>query len=98
MRGIAADAGVSPSLIVKRFGSKEALFNTVADFRPAADALFAGPPEALGRHLVLTMVRLRDRLRGIRCCGACSRSATTTNAPCCASTSASRSPTGRPRS
>ncbi|MGW6977582.1 TetR/AcrR family transcriptional regulator [Streptomyces sp. NPDC054952] len=64
MRGIAADAGVSPSLIVKRFGSKEALFNTVADFRPAADALFAAPPRALGRHLVLTMVRLRDRLRG----------------------------------
>ncbi|MFD9376851.1 hypothetical protein ACFWBH_15140 [Streptomyces sp. NPDC059999] len=32
--------------------------------RPAADALFAGPPEALGRLLVLTMVRLRDRLRG----------------------------------
>ncbi|MGI5447064.1 TetR family transcriptional regulator [Streptomyces sp. CA-243310] len=64
MRGIAADAGVSPSLIVKRFGSKEALFNTVADFRPAADELFAAPPRALGRHLVLTMVRLRERLRG----------------------------------
>ncbi|MFI5979860.1 TetR family transcriptional regulator [Streptomyces sp. NPDC051555] len=64
LRGIAADAGVSPSLIVKRFGSKERLFNTVADFRPAADALFAGAPDALGRHLVLTMVRLRDELRG----------------------------------
>ncbi|MEU6894654.1 TetR family transcriptional regulator [Streptomyces sp. NPDC046557] len=64
MRGIAADAGVSPSLIVKRFGSKEALFNTVADFRAAADALFAAPPATLGRHLVLTMVELRDRLRG----------------------------------
>ncbi|MEV7730421.1 TetR family transcriptional regulator [Streptomyces sp. NPDC087917] len=64
MRGIAADAGVSPSLIVKRFGSKEALFNTVADFRPAADALFAAPLPTLGRHLVLTMLRLRDRFRG----------------------------------
>ncbi|MFF4104490.1 TetR family transcriptional regulator [Streptomyces sp. NPDC001903] len=64
MRGIAADAGVSPSLIVKRFGSKEALFNTVADFRAAADELFAAAPHALGRHLVLTMVELRDRLRG----------------------------------
>ncbi|WP_369776766.1 TetR family transcriptional regulator [Streptomyces sp. R33] len=64
MRGIAADAGVSPSLIVKRFGSKEALFNTVADFRAAADELFAAAPPALGRHLVLTMVALRDRLRG----------------------------------
>ncbi|ATZ28940.1 Transcriptional regulator, TetR family [Streptomyces lavendulae subsp. lavendulae] len=64
MRGIAAAAGVSPSLIVKRFGSKEALFNTVADFRTAADELFAAPPAALGRHLVLTMIELRDRLRG----------------------------------
>lgn len=64
MRGIAAAAGVSPSLIVKRFGSKEALFNTVADFRTAADELFAAPPSALGRHLVLTMVELRDRFRG----------------------------------
>ncbi|MFB0630746.1 TetR family transcriptional regulator [Streptomyces sp. AB3(2024)] len=64
MRGIAAAAGVSPSLIVKRFGSKEALFNTVADFRTAADELFAAPPAVLGRHLVLTMVELRDRFRG----------------------------------
>ncbi|MFD5417240.1 TetR family transcriptional regulator [Streptomyces sp. NPDC127069] len=64
MRGIAADAGVSPSLIVKRFGSKEALFNTVADFGAAADALFAAPPPELGRHLVLTMVDLRERFGG----------------------------------
>ncbi|MEV7547122.1 TetR family transcriptional regulator [Streptomyces sp. NPDC089915] len=64
MRGIAAAAGVSPSLIVKRFGSKEALFNTVADFGAAADALFAAPPAELGRHLVLTMVDLRDRFGG----------------------------------
>lgn len=64
MRGIAAAAGVSPSLIVKRFGSKEALFNTVADFGAAADALFAAPPAELGRHLVLTMVDLRGRFGG----------------------------------
>ncbi|WP_329286156.1 TetR/AcrR family transcriptional regulator [Streptomyces sp. NBC_00691] len=64
LRGIAAAAGVSPSLIVKRFGSKEALFNTVVDFRPAAAELFAAPLPDLGRHLVLTMVDLRDRLRG----------------------------------
>ncbi|MEV8590514.1 TetR family transcriptional regulator [Streptomyces sp. NPDC051180] len=64
LRGIAAAAGVSPSLIVKRFGSKEVLFNTVVDFRPAAAELFAAPLPDLGRHLVLTMVDLRDRLRG----------------------------------
>ncbi|GGT25402.1 hypothetical protein GCM10010222_79190 [Streptomyces tanashiensis] len=64
MRGIAAAAGVSPSLIVKRFGTKEALFNTVVDFRPAATELFTAPLPDLGRHLVLTMIDLRDRLRG----------------------------------
>ncbi|MFJ9950684.1 TetR family transcriptional regulator [Kitasatospora sp. NPDC091207] len=64
MRGIAADAGVSPSLIVKRFGSKEHLFNTVADFRPAADELFAAERAGLGRHLVLTTVRMRREQRG----------------------------------
>ncbi|RKT08546.1 TetR family transcriptional regulator [Streptomyces sp. 3211.6] len=64
LRGIAAAAGVSPSLIVKRFGTKEALFNTVADFGAAADALFAAPLPQLGRHLVLTMVALRDRFGG----------------------------------
>ncbi|WP_371619330.1 TetR family transcriptional regulator [Streptomyces sp. NBC_00454] len=64
LRSIAADAGVSPSLIVKRFGSKERLFNTVADFQPAADALFSAAPAVLGRHLVLTTLRLRDELRG----------------------------------
>ncbi|MFJ8386446.1 TetR family transcriptional regulator [Streptomyces sp. NPDC094438] len=64
MRRIAADAGVSPSLIVKRFGSKERLFHAVADFGPAADELFAAAPEALGRHLVLTMVRMRREQQG----------------------------------
>ncbi|MET9531042.1 TetR family transcriptional regulator [Streptomyces sp. NPDC006649] len=59
MRGIAADAGVSASLIVKRFGTKEELFNTVADFGSAADELFDAPLGSLGRHLVLALVRSR---------------------------------------
>lgn len=64
LRGIAADAGVSASLIVKRFGSKEQLFNTVADFGPAADELFAVSLDVLGRHLVLTVVRTRRAQQG----------------------------------
>jgi AcrR family transcriptional regulator len=64
LRGIAADAGVSASLIVKHFGSKEQLFNTVADFEPAADELFAAPLDTLGRHLVLTVVRSRRDQQG----------------------------------
>ncbi|MFF2523210.1 TetR/AcrR family transcriptional regulator [Streptomyces liangshanensis] len=63
LRAIAADAGVSPSLIVKHFGTKEALFNTVADFGPAADTLLAAPPAALGRHLVLALLRAREEQR-----------------------------------
>ncbi|MFF5565498.1 TetR family transcriptional regulator [Streptomyces sp. NPDC012623] len=64
LRGIAADAGVSASLIVKHFATKERLFNSVADFGPAADQLFAVPPDALGRHLVLTVVRSRRDQQG----------------------------------
>jgi AcrR family transcriptional regulator len=59
VRGIAADAGVSPSLVVKRFGSKEQLFSSVADFRAAADQLLAAPLEALGHHMALTLVRAK---------------------------------------
>ncbi|WP_242433896.1 MULTISPECIES: TetR/AcrR family transcriptional regulator [unclassified Streptomyces] len=59
IRGIAADAGVSPSLVVKHFGRKEELFNTVADFGPAAAELLAAPLGTLGRHMVLTLVSRR---------------------------------------
>lgn len=61
--GIAADAGVSPSLVVKHFGRKEELFNTVADFGPAAEELFDAPLDTLGRHMVVTLVRRRRELK-----------------------------------
>ncbi|MFE9863748.1 TetR family transcriptional regulator [Streptomyces sp. NPDC005506] len=63
IRGIAADAGVSPSLVVKHFGRKEELFNTVADFGPAAEELFDAPLGTLGRHMVVTLVRRRRELK-----------------------------------
>ncbi|MFF2331720.1 MULTISPECIES: TetR family transcriptional regulator [unclassified Streptomyces] len=63
IRGIAADAGVSPSLVVKHFGRKEELFNTVADFGPEAAELFDAPLDALGRHMVVTLVRRRRELQ-----------------------------------
>lgn len=63
IRGIAADAGVSASLVVKHFGRKEELFNTVADFGPAAAELFDAPLDVLGRHLVVTLVRRRRALQ-----------------------------------
>ncbi|MFE5240182.1 MULTISPECIES: TetR/AcrR family transcriptional regulator [unclassified Streptomyces] len=64
IRGIAADAGVSASLVVKHFGRKEELFNTVADFGPAAEELFDAPLDGLGRHMVLTLVRRRREQKG----------------------------------
>ncbi|GLZ39054.1 TetR family transcriptional regulator [Actinokineospora sp. NBRC 105648] len=59
LRGIAADAGVSASLIVKHFGGKESLFTTVADFTEAATALLDAPDAELGRHMVCVLVRSR---------------------------------------
>ncbi|MEV6210077.1 TetR family transcriptional regulator [Kitasatospora sp. NPDC051914] len=59
LRGIAADAEVSASLIVKLFGSKEELFALTTDFSADADELFDAPLEALGRHMVLSLVRTR---------------------------------------
>lgn len=59
LRGVAADAGVSAALIVKHFGSKEALFERVADFSEAAQLLLAAPNERLGEHAVRTLVEYR---------------------------------------
>ena len=59
LRGIAADANVSAALIVKHYGSKEALFEQVADFSEAAELLLAAPDKSLGRHAVLTLVNYR---------------------------------------
>lgn len=59
LRGIAADANVSASLIIKHFGGKEALFDQVADFSQAAELLLAAPDDQLGRHTVEALVRWR---------------------------------------
>jgi AcrR family transcriptional regulator len=59
LRGIAADAGVSASLIVKHFGGKESLFDRVADFSDAVELLLKAPDSGLGRHAVLTLVNWR---------------------------------------
>ncbi|MEV6410009.1 TetR family transcriptional regulator [Kribbella sp. NPDC051718] len=59
LRGIAKDANVSASLIIKHFGGKEALFGRVADFSDAAALLLAAPNEELGRHAVETLINWR---------------------------------------
>ncbi|WP_405014608.1 TetR family transcriptional regulator [Kitasatospora sp. NBC_01539] len=63
LRGIAADAEVSASLIVKLFGTKEELFARTTDFSADADELLDAPLDRLGRHLVLTLVHTRRQRR-----------------------------------
>ncbi len=48
LAAIAREAGVSTTLIIKLFQSKERLFEETVDFSSSARALFAGPFEDLG--------------------------------------------------
>jgi AcrR family transcriptional regulator len=52
LKAVAERAGVSPPLILKYFGNKDALFARVMSFEADADALLAAPLDELGRHMV----------------------------------------------
>ncbi|QVI57755.1 TetR family transcriptional regulator [Nocardioides faecalis] len=52
VRAIAARAGVDPALVIRHFGSKEALFLATVDTSLGIDALVEGPLETFGRRLV----------------------------------------------
>jgi AcrR family transcriptional regulator len=52
LKVVAERAGVSPPLILKYFGNKDALFARVMSFEADADALLDAPLEDLGRHMV----------------------------------------------
>lgn len=52
VRGIAAEAGVDPALVIRHFGSKEALFLRTIDTSLGIGAVIDGPVEDLGRRLV----------------------------------------------
>ncbi|MEU4997982.1 TetR family transcriptional regulator [Streptomyces sp. NPDC021622] len=52
LRAVAERAGVSPPLILKYFGNKDALFARVMSFETDADALLDAPLAGLGRHMV----------------------------------------------
>jgi AcrR family transcriptional regulator len=58
VREIAASAGVDPAVVMRLFGSKEALFAAVAEGAFALDAPFEGPAAGLGlrvaKHLTGT--------------------------------------------
>ncbi|MGW1589703.1 TetR/AcrR family transcriptional regulator [Streptomyces sp. NPDC002386] len=62
LRAVAERAGVSPPLILKYFGNKDALFARVMSFDTDADDLLDAPLEELGRHMVRhVLVSQRDR-------------------------------------
>ncbi len=52
LKAVAERAGVSPPLILKYFGNKDALFARVMSFESDAAALLAAPLEELGAHMV----------------------------------------------
>jgi AcrR family transcriptional regulator len=60
IRGIAAAAGVDPALVIRFFGSKDALFRAVMDLPPAVSETIArladGPRDTVGRRLAEVVV------------------------------------------
>ncbi|MFJ8825841.1 TetR family transcriptional regulator [Streptomyces sp. NPDC102467] len=52
LKAVADRAGVSPPLILKYFGSKDALFSGVMNFEADVESFLDAPPADLGRHMV----------------------------------------------
>lgn len=52
VRAIAAEAGVDPALVIRHFGSKEALFLRCVDTSAGVGAVLDGPIDTVGRRLV----------------------------------------------
>jgi AcrR family transcriptional regulator len=64
IRGVAREAGVSPALVMKYFGSKERLVAEALDFREVFDALLEGPLPDLGHALVERLARIAPPPKG----------------------------------
>jgi AcrR family transcriptional regulator len=56
VRAIAAEAGVDPALVIRHFGSKEALFLRTVDTSLGLGPVVEGPLESVGRRLVAFFV------------------------------------------
>jgi AcrR family transcriptional regulator len=62
LKAVAERAGVSPPLILKYFGNRDALFARVMSFDTDADALLDAPLPELGRHMTRhVLASQRDR-------------------------------------
>ncbi|NEB81668.1 TetR/AcrR family transcriptional regulator [Streptomyces sp. SID14478] len=52
LKAVADRAGVSPPLILKYFGNKDALFSSVMNFEADVESFLDAPLDDLGRHMV----------------------------------------------
>ncbi|MEB8342888.1 TetR/AcrR family transcriptional regulator [Streptomyces endophyticus] len=52
LKAVADRAGVSPPLVLKYFGNKDALFSRVMNFEADVDSFLDAPLHDLGRHMV----------------------------------------------
>lgn len=60
VRAIAAEAGVDPALVIRHFGTKEALFLRCLDTSTGLGVVLEGPLEGLGRRLVTYFLERAD--------------------------------------
>lgn len=65
LRDVAREAKVDPALIIRYFGSKEALFLEAATFQPAFEHVFSGSLDQLGERLVAHLIGLPQEARNI---------------------------------
>lgn len=61
IRGIAADVGIDPSMVMRYFGNKEALFGAAAEFDLELPDLTEVPTEQLGAALATHFVERWER-------------------------------------
>lgn len=64
VRDIAREAGTDPALVIRHFGSKEALFLETVQVPDLWHDVLAGPTEAIGARMVRTIVEARGERLG----------------------------------
>ena len=65
VRDIAAAARTDPALVIRHFGSKEALFVEAAGAEGLAEPLFGGPLETMGRDVVRALLATEEAVRSV---------------------------------
>jgi AcrR family transcriptional regulator len=65
VRGIAAQAGVDPALVIRHYGSKVGLFLETMRWEMDADALFAGPLDELGPAIIDRLLATESSRSGV---------------------------------